>query len=400
MNIISESRTIIKTEGLIRFCTRIVKRGQRNCYYLLIWVIMAISHQSRFQLKDIREGQKERSGHPPEPVENSIRRIIHSYNLARKDQRGQQDIYKISGDWVIIFNNDLQELTQKLQQEDIEGVNTILSDFARNRVSRGLHLSDTIPQSFFHKLQLLNCYNKSYSTWKKLTLLPDEVLEYSKDIGNMHGMGIHDKSIMLPSFNQSYFAQKIDRLFSGSQKKITILEIGGGYGSLPYHLFKHTQLDCRYIYLDLPEMCTLASYFLMNHFPDKNFLLYGELEKTHHDFSGYDIVILPNYCLPELPERSVDLVFNSHSMTQMDSATLKEYLRQINRVCNRFFLHANNENEGESLTPDKKYLNLNNPEYELPKTDFRQVYRFPELIRNDGFLIPEYTSWEYLYERI
>ncbi|MGD1004243.1 MAG: putative sugar O-methyltransferase [Methanoregulaceae archaeon] len=400
MNIISDSIKIIKTEGLIQYCVRLIKRGQGNFYYLLMWVMMAISHQSRFQLKDINEGQKKRTVNTINSIENSISRIINSYNLAIKDQKIQQEVYKISGDWAIIFGNDQQELIQKLKQGDREGVNAILSNFARDKVSRGLHLFDTIPHSFFHKLLLLNCYNKSYFIWKKMTFLPDEVLEYSKEIGNMHGIDIDGKSIMLPSFNQSYFAQKIDRLFTGSLKKITILEIGGGYGSLPYHLFKHTSLKCRYIYVDLPEMCTLATYFLMNHFPDKKILLYKESENQISDFSEYDIIILPNYCLPDLPERSVDLVFNSHSMTQMDPDTLKEYLRQINRICKKYFLHANNENENNSLTPGLKYLNLNNPEYELPKTEFKQIYRLPELIRNDGFLIPEYSSWEYLYERI
>jgi putative sugar O-methyltransferase len=401
MDIVRESREIIKTEGILRYCHRILRRMYRNFNYLFVWAEMKWTHEAHFQLKDFTEGQKQIPAHAVRSAENSISQIIKSYNHAIKDQPSQPDAYKISGDWVIIFNSDQQELTSSLKDEDISKTHLILSNFARNKSSRGLHLYDTIPQSFFHRLMLLNSFNKSYLVWKKLTGLPDSVLEYPKEIGNMHGMGIDGKSIMLPSFNQSYFAQRIENLLGRLPKKAVILEIGGGYGSIPYHLFKHTSLKVTYVLVDLPEMCTLASYFLMNHFPDKKVLLYGDGPVDFSNLTDYDIVILPNFCLPQLPSQSFDLVFNSHSMCQMEPATLKEYLFQINRICTGFFLHANNEEDLTSLmAPDKKYVNLNSPEFELPKENFRKIYRFPELIRNDGFLCPEYCSWEYLYQRI
>jgi hypothetical protein len=395
MNIIQDSLSIIRTEGFIRFCVRVGKRGQRNLYYLVMWAVMY--RQSRFRLKDMNDGLKPCLGSPAGPGEQSVSRIIKAYNRASVDQQSQPGAYKISGDWAIIFNSDQQELVTSLKEEDIPRATTILSSFSRNRASRGLHLSDTIPQSFFHKLMLLDCYNKSYLVWKKMTVLPEEVLHYRKDVGNMHGMDVCGKSIMLPSFNQSYFGQKIELLLRGSTKKAVVLEIGGGYGSLPYHLFRHTSLNVTYVFVDLPEMCTLASYFLMSHFPDKKILLYKE---GPVNFTNYDIIILPNFSLPSLPSQSIDLVFNSHSMCQMEPSTLKEYLTQIDRICTGFFLHANNEDEVESLTPDKRYINMNTPEFELPKEHFRRLHRFPELIRNDGFLCFEWCSWEYLYERI
>jgi hypothetical protein len=45
-------------------------------------------------------------------------------------------------------------------------------------------------------------------------------------------------------------------------------------------------------------------------------------------------------------------------------------------------------------------VNLNRKEFELPRERWQRVYRFPELIRNDGIINPEFSSWEYLYQRV
>jgi hypothetical protein len=234
-----------------------------------------------------------------------------------------------------------------------------------------------------------------------MTGFSDSVLEYPKEIGNMHGMDAGGKAIMLPAFHQSYFAQSIGTLLaSKGPARTTVVEIGGGYGSLAYHLFRDTKLTATYVSLDIPEMCVISAYFLRSCFPGKKLLLYGEGPVDAAALREYDIIVMPNFVLKELPPACCDLVFNSHSMTQMTPGTIREYLRQIDRTCTGFFYHANDETLRLNQAGDAAYVNLNAPEYELPADTFRRLYRIPELIRNDGYLSPEFSSWEYLYERI
>ena len=112
---------------------------------------------------------------------------------------------------------------------------------------------------------------------------------------------------------------------------------------------------------------------------------------------------MPNYSIQDIPDKSCDLIFNSHSLTEMDYSSVKECLKQINRICRKYFLHANNEYGTEYNTPTgkpKKHVVLNSPEFELPKREFKQIYRFPEVIQNYGRIFKQFDYWEYLYERI
>ncbi len=333
--------------------------------------------------------------------EEDIIRIISAYTCTKQDQGDQPKTYQIGGVWESILRISHQELIMALENEDIDRVKSILSNFTRNKISIGLSLFGGLPTTFFHKIRRVNLMNRNHYVWKKMTQLPDEVLEYPKEIGNMPGMDINGKLIIQPSHRLSYFAQRIQILVSEENKRKVIVEVGGGYGGIPYHLFKNMDINCTYIDIDIPEICVIASYFLKSIFPDKKFLFYGEVE--HVDVKEYDIIIMPNYFIQELPDKCCDLVFNSHSLTEMDYSTAKEYLKQINRICKKYFLHANHEYGSEYSTSTgklKKHVVLNDPEFELPKREFKQIYRFPELIQNDGREYKEFDYWEYLYERI
>ncbi|MGD1004232.1 MAG: hypothetical protein ABR887_02295 [Methanoregulaceae archaeon] len=87
-------------------------------------------------------------------------------------------------------------------------------------------------------------------------------------------------------------------------------------------------------------------------------------------------------------------------MSQMSAETVTEYLHQINRICTSFFLHANVEGSPQSIAGNSQYIDLSDPRFELPSEFFKHIYRFPGLIRNDGYIVSEFSTWGYLYERI
>jgi hypothetical protein len=400
MGFLDESLTVIRDAGIGGFTRRAVLRLERDVGAVVLWVRDELDPATRFHLSDLERGlQESHSGNERLP-EDALKRIIHAYLAAKRDQPSQPAPYQVTGDWARIVTDHHRELVESLEREDAETLKKKLDNFSRDPISRGLHLSGTFPRTFMAKVYLLKAMNRSYRLWKRMTALPDEALEYEKSIGNMHGMDSNGKSIMLPAFNQSYFSKRIVELLGARTTRSAVVEIGGGYGSLPYHLFRHPGFNGTYYSLDVPEMCVIATYFLMSHFPERRFLLYGEGDPFTRGKGAADLVLLPNFSLKDLPSRGCDLVFNSHGMSQMNPDTIREYLEQIDRICLRFFLHANTEDETPSLTRDVPYVNLNRKEFELPGEKWQRVYRFPELIRNDGIINPEFSSWEYLYQRV
>lgn len=189
---------------------------------------------------------------------------------------------------------------------------------------------------------------------------------------------------------------------NGDKKKDTVLEIGGGFGGIAFHLFNDTDFDGCYLNIDIPEITVISSYFLMMAFPEKKVLLYGKADKlTKEIIQEYDIVILPNFVFLELPDNLADVAFNSHSLTEMNYSTVDEYMLQLARTTKHYFLHANHEYESEYRTPDgkkKKHVNFKN--YGLKDSDlFLQLYRIPEFIQSTGNQYETYSYYEYLLKK-
>lgn len=401
MSFFNDSRTIISKEGFLIFIKRIFLRLWKDIYSLFRWVFDEINPTTRYHLKDLNHGLLNATKGNESIRDKDLLRIIRAFRLAKEHQKSQPKEYQVIGDWAVLVDEAHKDLTSALDKEDLPLLRQILGNFGRDKVSRGLSLSGNLPRSFLEKIRILHSMNRTYVIWKKMTDLPDSALEYPKEIGNMHGIDAAGRSVMLPAFHQSYFAARIGSLLrEHAGRRTSVVEIGGGYGSLAYHLFQDTPLNYTYVSLDIPEVCVLSSYFLMSNFPGKKFLLYGERDGITGAVMGEtDCIILPNFAIRDLPDRCCDLVFNSHSMSQMDPGTIREYLRQIDRICLSYFYHANNETEEANLRKDGRYISLNTPEFELPKEKFKKIFRFPELIRDDGYLSPEFSTWEYLYQR-
>lgn len=137
-----------------------------------------------------------------------------------------------------------------------------------------------------------------------------------------------------------YYASRVSPLLLGARP--TLAEIGGGFGGFAYFLLRDRP-ECMYLNFDLPEVLLIASYYLLCALPDRRVLLFGEEELNHEVFQKYDIVLLPNFALPELPHRSVDVFVNTGSFSEMDASTIAEYLGQIDRTCTGYLFHENSD---------------------------------------------------------
>jgi putative sugar O-methyltransferase len=306
--------------------------------------------------------------------------------------------------WDRILQQAHKELATALIDGNIADAQKILSEFGVNKVSIGISLSGNNPSTYLSALSILNEFNLARKIWKNNCELPDTVLSYPRDIGKISGISNKEDFTILPAYRLHYFSQKIKRLFEviGDENNNLVLEIGGGFGGIAYHLFKDTNFDSCYLNIDIPEIAVISSYFLMMAFPEKKVLLYGEADKlTEEIIKEYDIIILPNFALPELPGNIADVAFNSHSLTEMNYSTVDEYLTQLARTTKHYFLHANHEYEHEYYTPDgkkKKHVNLKN--YGLKDSDlFSQLYRIPEFIQSTGNQYETDSYYEYLLKR-
>ncbi len=136
-----------------------------------------------------------------------------------------------------------------------------------------------------------------------------------------------------------YISQLKNKLDFKRNEKITICDIGGGFGGL-LRLLKNTYINSTCILVELPETCLLASYFLKKNFPNLKILLYSDINKNVN-YKDYDIVILPQNMIKNLEDKSIDLVLNTSSLSEMKNETQDFYLSQIERITKRYFYSVN-----------------------------------------------------------
>jgi SAM-dependent methyltransferase len=97
-----------------------------------------------------------------------------------------------------------------------------------------------------------------------------------------------------------------------------VLEIGGGYGGLAYHLTN--LIDAVYIIVDLPETLLFSAAYLAMLQPNKKAYIYAPdtfAAFLRQDIASYDFVFIPNYRVEELATKLFDLVLNVASFQEM-----------------------------------------------------------------------------------
>jgi hypothetical protein len=331
------------------------------------------------------------------PSVQLVRRLARSYKRMKEDQVNQPDCYKVTGLWESIGQNSHGEFIDALLNVNIPKLQDLFADIGYNGFTIGLTLSGAIPKSERQKIQFLNCLNKMYFTLKELVTFEDSALQYPYDIGIG---GFLDQGWRYPysAMRHFYYSYRLNNLV---QNKNVLLEIGGGFGGCPFHLFRDHAFAGKYLNVDIPEVLVICAYFLSEVLPEKRIFMYGESDNL--SLNDYDIILLPNYCLKDLPDQSVHTVFNAHSLTEVSEETVKEYFQQIERICSRYFLHMNHESGDSYLLPngEQKSLNvLTDPSLVSILHSFINVYRLPEIIQNDGYMYPEFSYWENLFERV
>jgi len=115
-----------------------------------------------------------------------------------------------------------------------------------------------------------------------------------------------------------------DRLAQNGNLKI--VEIGGGYGGLAYHLLNFFGQKVHYGIIDIPESLAFSGIYLSTMFPD----LPAEIATTAEarlNFENPCMSFIPNMIYRETLAGAgpVDLVINTLSLSEMSDAQIKDY---------------------------------------------------------------------------
>lgn len=134
-----------------------------------------------------------------------------------------------------------------------------------------------------------------------------------------------------------YLGQLIRHLPEAFWSGSTILEIGGGYGSLA-RVLKVYAPTVSYFLVDLLERLTLQAYYLSHAFPGSTFRIFD-----HDEIQGDvpDFLLVPTWKINSLPENGIDLVINTHSLHEMTSRQIEYYVEAIHRLCRGYFYCVN-----------------------------------------------------------
>ena len=284
----------------------------------------------------------------------TLKQISEYYKNSKEIQNQKNIIYQIGSEWMPIYEKFMSEIQDILIKGNLYDLSKKYNNFFREKFSTGLHgdsgydrfkkryLSKKI--SFIDKnLYVKKCLN-SFKNWKKL--IDEKKIDVNLDdlivpsIGNEYNFKFNGKLINPNYFISNYYANYSSKMLNQkSNKRKIIFELGGGYGAYAYFLSKKN--DFCYIGCDLPENLSLTAFFLKSLLPNKNIKLVTDLKKEKIDFNEFDIVLISNYDIENLPNNIIDLTFNSYSLAEMHTEAVYNYIGHICRITNGTILHIN-----------------------------------------------------------
>ena len=327
---------------------------------------------------------------------NVINRLISSYHKAKNEQRTVPLPYQPGGAWKEDIETRRAEFLNALNSNDFESLSNLLTNFFRNNGLAGVwcygYYNDIVKASNNKKRWFINNILRDYRTLIDFVDGFDVANLSVPKIGNPWGYIIKGTLVLPTACRHYYLASHVKNLI-GDIKEPVICEIGGGFGGFAYYVLSIDR-SIKYINFDLPEVLLIAQYFLMKAFPDKKFLLFGEngyhkiCEET---IKNYDIILMPNFALPDLGDRTADLFINTGSLSEMDYHTVEEYVNQIARITKTYFFH---ENSDRPSLINFGHIEVMSSKFPIPLDTFKRIYKNNSLWGGAGG-----RHREHLYQR-
>ena len=256
-------------------------------------------------------------------------------------QPDESEAFQASRWWRLVEGGNLGPVKRALAVHDLDSLRLMYQNFFRDPCGAGLVGLPGIAHDStrYKELFLIDALHR-VDLWQRRTAgrFPLSDLE-TPDIGNPLGVLVGGVRVRSGCEDQHFYARKIIEL-TGSAGTPVVAEIGGGFGGMAYFLLRDRP-GLRYLDFDVPESIALASWYLLKAFPHLKAKLYGEAPLNAETVSRSDIILMPGFMLPQMPDRGVDVSFNSHVLSDMSTASIHEYLGEIVRTTRGSILHVN-----------------------------------------------------------
>lgn len=339
-----------------------------------------------------------------EVYETILNRICNSYIKAKNDQENVDKPYQV-GDWYQkSIDTKFKPLTTALYERNLEELKRILENFQRSELVGGMGTSgDEYLKAKKNRIFKYRYINRWCNYYDKLKDITNGSPHFSYSfVGNPAGILIDGGVIHPESIRFHYTSLEICSLLKDVSKPV-ICEIGSGSGGQAYKIIDDFNEALTYVLLDIPEVLVFASYFLMTNFPSKKILLYGENNFNSDTINKYEIILQPNFMLLNFDSESVDLFFNDCSFSEMDSNAVKEYFRQIERICRKYFMHINHNAKFAWNYKGRQSQNLPATEIEPDPKQFKKIYQHYRVFRDRPerifYKLMKAEHFEFLYEK-
>jgi len=328
------------------------------------------------------------------------KRLIVAYKAMKEAQSNVVDpAFQIRGLWAEWIDVNYRDFMSALNNEDIRKTSDLLDNLNREQfaVGTGGGYDDYV----MYRTSLIGRFHLRYlwCTYRNnllsLGFSPEDI--HFPLVGNPAGVFFNDEVIQADTLRHIYHAIEMRHWLRDLPRSV-VVEIGGGLGGQAYQTVRLADgAIAKYVLFDIPEVATIASFFLISAFRDKRIRLFDEGDVSVAPSEEYDIAVFPHFAIPQLESRSVDLFHNSCSFSEMDKVSSTEYLRIIERVCRKYFNHINADTPFSSRNPDGLMSeNLIGSKLVPSPQYFKRVFKKPRVFkRPEDRLSP---AFEYLYE--
>ncbi|CAO6124498.1 Putative sugar O-methyltransferase [Candidatus Pelagibacterales bacterium] len=169
-----------------------------------------------------------------------------------------------------------------------------------------------------------------------------------------------------------YQAYKIKEIFKKNNYK-NILEIGGGLGRTAYYCYKFGIKDYTIVDLLIPRVCQLN--YLSRVLNEENIINESQIINLEN-LENKIKIISPNYLFNK--NIKYDLIFNSDSITEIDSVNQNKYINFIKKNAKYFYSinHESNKNRVNGLFSNTNILEVEKNLYWLRRGYLEEHFKF------------------------
>lgn len=187
--------------------------------------------------------------------------------------------------------------------------------------------TEALPNQYWISEPTPNAITESVCLPFRNKLISNDLVRYQRFITNLYNLGILND-------------------LEGREQK-TILEIGTGYGALPYQLSNILGENTCYILVDLPELLFWAAVYVTINKPDARIFVYNpalhRAKLSQEQIAEYDFLFIPNYKLMELlGDVPIHLGINLLSFQEMTERQVRFYCDYVSRNLEGGFFGSDN----------------------------------------------------------